>query len=88
MDTKIDIEALCAERGLRITEQRRVIARVLLVAAMILVGCSRQASGPATEAAGDGKDGSLQKITFIHDWYPEAVTSMTPSVREISDEAL
>jgi Fur family transcriptional regulator, ferric uptake regulator len=25
----IDIEALCAERGLRITEQRRVIARVL-----------------------------------------------------------
>lgn len=26
---KIDIEALCAERGLRITEQRRVIARVL-----------------------------------------------------------
>lgn len=27
--TKIDIEALCQERGLRITEQRRVIARVL-----------------------------------------------------------
>lgn len=27
--TKIDLEALCAERGLRITEQRRVIARVL-----------------------------------------------------------
>ncbi|WP_184065568.1 Fur family transcriptional regulator [Sphingosinicella soli] len=27
--TKIDIEAICAERGLRITEQRRVIARVL-----------------------------------------------------------
>jgi Fur family transcriptional regulator, ferric uptake regulator len=26
---RIDIEALCAERGLRITEQRRVIARVL-----------------------------------------------------------
>ncbi len=26
---KIDLEALCAERGLRITEQRRVIARVL-----------------------------------------------------------
>jgi len=25
----IDIEALCAERGLRITDQRRVIARVL-----------------------------------------------------------
>ncbi len=25
----IDIEALCAERGLRITEQRRIIARVL-----------------------------------------------------------
>jgi Fur family transcriptional regulator, ferric uptake regulator len=25
----IDIEALCADRGLRITEQRRVIARVL-----------------------------------------------------------
>jgi Fur family ferric uptake transcriptional regulator len=25
----IDIEALCAEKGLRITEQRRVIARVL-----------------------------------------------------------
>lgn len=25
----IDIEALCSERGLRITEQRRVIARVL-----------------------------------------------------------
>lgn len=29
MTTKIDIEAVCAERGLRITEQRRVIARVL-----------------------------------------------------------
>ncbi|MBZ6378249.1 transcriptional repressor [Pacificimonas flava] len=27
--SKIDLEALCAERGLRITEQRRVIARVL-----------------------------------------------------------
>jgi len=26
---QIDIEALCAERGLRITEQRKVIARVL-----------------------------------------------------------
>jgi Fur family ferric uptake transcriptional regulator len=26
---KIDIEALCAEKGLRITEQRRVIAKVL-----------------------------------------------------------
>ncbi len=26
---QIDIEALCAERGLRITDQRRVIARVL-----------------------------------------------------------
>ncbi len=29
METKIDVEALCAERGLRITEQRRVIARVI-----------------------------------------------------------
>lgn len=29
MHQKIDIEALCAERGLRITDQRRVIARVL-----------------------------------------------------------
>lgn len=29
MSQPIDIEALCAERGLRITEQRRVIARVL-----------------------------------------------------------
>ena len=29
MERKIDIEALCAEKGLRITEQRRVIARVL-----------------------------------------------------------
>ena len=29
MHQTIDIEALCAERGLRITEQRRVIARVL-----------------------------------------------------------
>lgn len=29
MKQPIDIEALCAERGLRITEQRRVIARVL-----------------------------------------------------------
>jgi Fur family transcriptional regulator, ferric uptake regulator len=26
---KIDLEALCAQKGLRITEQRRVIARVL-----------------------------------------------------------
>lgn len=30
--TRIDIEAVCAERGLRITEQRRVIARVLSTA--------------------------------------------------------
>ena len=29
MPRKIDIEALCNEKGLRITEQRRVIARVL-----------------------------------------------------------
>ena len=29
MTRKIDIEQLCAEKGLRITEQRRVIARVL-----------------------------------------------------------
>ncbi len=29
MHQAIDIEALCAERGLRITEQRRVIAKVL-----------------------------------------------------------
>ena len=29
MHQPIDIEALCAERGLRITEQRRVIAKVL-----------------------------------------------------------
>jgi Fur family transcriptional regulator, ferric uptake regulator len=29
METRIDIEALCAERGLRITDQRRVIARVI-----------------------------------------------------------
>ncbi len=29
MQQPIDIEALCHERGLRITEQRRVIARVL-----------------------------------------------------------
>jgi len=29
MTRKIDIEALCAEKGLRITEQRRVVARVL-----------------------------------------------------------
>ena len=29
MSRSIDIEALCAEKGLRITEQRKVIARVL-----------------------------------------------------------
>ena len=29
METRIDLEALCAERGLRITDQRRVIARVI-----------------------------------------------------------
>jgi Fur family transcriptional regulator, ferric uptake regulator len=29
MSRLIDVEALCAEKGLRITEQRRVIARVL-----------------------------------------------------------
>ena len=29
MPRKIDLEALCAQKGLRITEQRRVIARVL-----------------------------------------------------------
>jgi Fur family ferric uptake transcriptional regulator len=29
MNRNIDVEALCAEKGLRITDQRRVIARVL-----------------------------------------------------------
>jgi len=29
MTRRIDIEALCAEKGLRITEQRKIIARVL-----------------------------------------------------------
>src|SRR3989337_1705644 len=29
MSRDIDIEALCADKGLRITEQRRVIARIL-----------------------------------------------------------
>ena len=29
MSRKIDVEALCAEKGLRITEQRRIIAQVL-----------------------------------------------------------
>ena len=29
MTRKIDIEALCADKGLRITEQRKTIARVL-----------------------------------------------------------
>ena len=29
MSNRIDIETICSERGLRITEQRRVIARVL-----------------------------------------------------------
>ncbi|MGB3752399.1 MAG: Fur family transcriptional regulator [Parerythrobacter sp.] len=29
MEQRIDLEQLCAERGLRITEQRRIIARVL-----------------------------------------------------------
>ncbi|MBS7670541.1 Fur family transcriptional regulator [Croceicoccus gelatinilyticus] len=29
MPNRIDIETICAERGLRITDQRRVIARVL-----------------------------------------------------------
>ena len=29
MPRKIDVEALCAEKGLRITEQRRIIAQVL-----------------------------------------------------------
>lgn len=29
MPRRIDVEALCAEKGLRITEQRRIIARVL-----------------------------------------------------------
>ena len=29
MPRKIDVEALCAEKGLRITEQRRIIAKVL-----------------------------------------------------------
>ncbi|WP_404710576.1 Fur family transcriptional regulator [Sphingomonas sp. MMS24-J13] len=29
MTRKIDVETLCADKGLRITEQRRVIARVL-----------------------------------------------------------
>ena len=29
MHRNIDIEALCAEKGLRITEQRRTIARII-----------------------------------------------------------
>jgi len=29
MNRQIDVEALCAEKGLRITDQRRIIARVL-----------------------------------------------------------
>ena len=29
LNQKIDLEQLCAEKGLRITEQRRVIAKVL-----------------------------------------------------------
>jgi Fur family transcriptional regulator, ferric uptake regulator len=29
MSRRIDVEALCAEKGLRITEQRKVVARVL-----------------------------------------------------------
>ncbi len=29
MQRQIDVEALCAEKGLRITDQRRIIARVL-----------------------------------------------------------
>ena len=29
MTRQIDIEALCADKGLRITEQRKIIARVL-----------------------------------------------------------
>jgi len=29
MSVRIDIEALCAEKGLRITDQRRIIARVI-----------------------------------------------------------
>ncbi len=29
METRIDLEQLCVERGLRITEQRRIIARVI-----------------------------------------------------------
>lgn len=29
MQQEIDLEALCAEKGLRVTEQRRIIARVL-----------------------------------------------------------
>ena len=33
LNRRIDIETLCAEKGLRITEQRRVIARVLSEAA-------------------------------------------------------
>lgn len=32
MNRKIDVEALCQEKGLRITEQRRVIAQVLSAA--------------------------------------------------------
>lgn len=31
MNRKIDVEALCHEKGLRITEQRRVIAQVLKI---------------------------------------------------------
>jgi len=29
MARRIDIETLCAEKGLRITEQRKIIARIL-----------------------------------------------------------
>ncbi len=50
----------------------RLVAQLCLLSALVCAGCSRQASGPATSAAGDGTEKPLHKLTFIHDWYPEA----------------
>ncbi len=50
----------------------RPVTQLCLLLALIVAGCSKQTSDPSTAAAADGTNKPLHKVTFIHDWYPEA----------------
>ena len=50
----------------------RAVAQLFFLLALVLAGCSKQASDPSTSTTADGTNKPPHKITFIHDWYPEA----------------